>query len=129
MRDACIPAANGHMTAKALATLYDNFLGSLGLSSNAKVKTSSSGRRHVVAGPSTATAAIAPAKPPPLLCRARVNEMRAYQVSGRSAACGAVLLVSTDLESSVASYVCGKHPRRLRKPLDEMFRIFHAEVG
>ncbi|CAN0464708.1 unnamed protein product, partial [Ectocarpus sp. 12 AP-2014] len=84
MRDACIPAANGHMTAKALATLYDNFLGSLGLNSNANVKTSSSGRRRVVAGPSTATPAIAPGKPPPLLCRARVNEMRAYQVKESS---------------------------------------------
>ncbi|CAM9206431.1 unnamed protein product [Ectocarpus fasciculatus] len=84
MRDACIPAANGHMSAKALATLYDNFLVSLGLSGNAKGKTSSSGRRRVVAGPSTAAAAIAPAKPPPLLCRARVNEMRAYQVKETS---------------------------------------------
>ncbi len=64
MRDACIPAANGHFTAKALASLYDNLLGSLGLSGG----DSSNERRG--SGQSRE----------PLLRRARVNEMRAYQV-------------------------------------------------
>lgn len=67
LRDACIPAANGHFNAKALAVLYDNFLGSLGLSGSGS-RNAANERR---AG-----------QPPPLLRRARVNEMRAYQVRG-----------------------------------------------
>lgn len=74
MREACIPAANGHFTAKALATLYDNFLGSLGLS-GADGDNHRDGRGE---GGGTA-----PARPL-LLGRAKVNEMRAYQVSGGS---------------------------------------------
>ena len=72
MREACIPAANGHFTAKALATLYDNFLGSLGLS-GAGGDSNGEGR-----GEEDGTASACPL----LLGRAKVNEMRAYQVSG-----------------------------------------------
>lgn len=70
LRDACIPAANGHFNAKALAVLYDNFLASLGLSGNGSRSTGHvDDRRDRRNEP-----------PPPLLRRARVNEMRAYQV-------------------------------------------------
>lgn len=75
MREACIPAANGHFTAKALATLYDNFLASLGLS-GADGESHREGR-----GEEGHTATSRPL----LLGRAKVNEMRAYQVSGRPA--------------------------------------------
>ncbi|CAM9245435.1 unnamed protein product [Scytosiphon promiscuus] len=78
VRDACIPAANGHFTAKALAMFYDNILGSLGLSGSSK-KTKKSG--HEGPGRGTGTGVV---KPAPLLRRARVNEMRAYQVKETS---------------------------------------------
>lgn len=73
LRDACIPAANGHFNARALAVLYDNFLGSLGLSG--------SGSRH--ADDADTGRERCADQPSPLLRRARVNEMRAYQVCGR----------------------------------------------
>lgn len=78
VRDACIPAANGHFTAKALAIFYDNILGSLGLSGSSK-NTKKVGRERPGRGAATG-AATGAVKPAPLLRRARVNEMRAYQV-------------------------------------------------
>ncbi|CAN0166742.1 unnamed protein product, partial [Hapterophycus canaliculatus] len=58
VRDACIPAANGHFTAKALATFYDNILGSLGLSGSSK-NTKKVG--HEGRGRGTGTGALKPA--------------------------------------------------------------------
>lgn len=72
LRDACIPAANGHFNAKALAILYDNFLGSLGLSGSGSRSASNADTRRERRAD----------QPSPLLRRARVNEMRAYQVRG-----------------------------------------------
>ena len=69
MRDACIPAANGHFTAKALASLYDNLLGSLGLSGGGGGDSSNGNDSREYKQSHE-----------PLLRRARVNEMRAYQV-------------------------------------------------
>ncbi|CAN0415364.1 unnamed protein product, partial [Discosporangium mesarthrocarpum] len=92
MREACIPAANGHFTARALATLYDNFLVSLGLSSGVgrgwgegwdegggggegdhdtpSAEGAWGGGNRVGSGG--------------LLTRGRVNEMRSYQVQESS---------------------------------------------
>lgn len=59
MQDACVPAANGFFTARALAKMYDNFLESLGIGGDGNGMEP----RHL------------------LLSRDRVNEMRTYQVS------------------------------------------------
>lgn len=66
MREACIPAANGRFTAKALAIMYDNFLQSLGLSDG----------RARSEGWDGALSACAP-----LLKRSTVNDMRVFQAS------------------------------------------------
>ncbi|CAM9980398.1 unnamed protein product [Pylaiella littoralis] len=88
MRDACMPAANGHFTAKALATLYDNFLVSLGIHSTSSHTTANNRRkRHGNKrsgdgdGDGDGDAA---SHSSPLLRRARVNEMRSYQVKETS---------------------------------------------
>ncbi|CAM9995566.1 unnamed protein product [Choristocarpus tenellus] len=78
MREACIPAANGHFTARALATLYDNFLTSMGLSAGVAAMAREEGGRGDML--EDVSVGIGVADAPPLLSRTRVNEMRAYQV-------------------------------------------------
>lgn len=88
MRDGCIPAANGHCTARALATLYDSFLESLGLSSGEarRADRSDDGSTTREGSIDTLRSAAADGEAEvggdglPLLSRARVNSMRAYQV-------------------------------------------------
>lgn len=86
MREACIPAANGHFTAKALAVLYDSFLESLGLSdgrtrrSRRAAPATTMMREQSTDGRASGVGGAAVLPPSPLLSRSRVNEMRCYQV-------------------------------------------------
>lgn len=82
MREACIPAANGYMTAKALAITYDSFLESLGLSDGRTRRSSAGTGAGGGGGGGGARVAGVNGREGPLLSRARVNEMRSYQVRG-----------------------------------------------
>jgi hypothetical protein len=70
LREACIPAANGLFTARALATLHNDFLLALSddSNSNSSNSISSNGTEHAK-----------------LLSRDRIDAMRAYAATDASA--------------------------------------------
>jgi hypothetical protein len=68
LREACIPAANGLFTARALATLHNDFLLALSDDSNNSNSMNSSGSGHAK-----------------LLSRDRVDAMRSYAATDASA--------------------------------------------
>lgn len=80
MREACIPAANGHFSAKALAIMYDSFLESLGLSDGHTRRSCGDHRSRSGGG---GVVGVNGENDNLLLSRAAVNEMRSYQVCSK----------------------------------------------